>query len=256
MNPASWIDDGEKYALVGLDVKVEGQIPTGQIARRLWVSADTAFRVPAHWREWLGTIRAGEVEGSNLFLLSKLMSSTPDVLDGENQKLQKNVWDFYVGLLLASTFAPAHKPAMLTGARRDGEVDIRQQQDFEPPIPCFFRAYPAIVAEDVRLAAHLGDALESLAASPPSGGAWRLFRTLHIYMDARAAPDILDRLHQYCRCIDGLILPAAGKTKQQFKSRTELFIGPHHHEIMGATYDVPGESLQVNGLVCRISVSR
>src|SRR5260370_29170301 len=138
MNPAAWIADGEKYALVGLDVKIEGQIPTGQIAPRLWVLADPAFHVPAHWREWLGTIRADEVEGSNLFLLSKLMSSTPGVLDGENQKLQKNVWDFYVGLLLASTIAPAHKPAMLTGARWDGEEDIRRQQDFQPPIPWFF----------------------------------------------------------------------------------------------------------------------
>jgi hypothetical protein len=35
-----------------------------------------------------------------------------------------------------------------------------------------------------------------------------------------------------------LILPDAGKTKQQFKSRTELFIGPHHHDMMGEIYDV------------------
>jgi hypothetical protein len=48
----------------------------------------------------------------------------------------------------------------------------------------------------------------------------------------------MDRLHQYCRCIDGLILPDTGKTRKQFKSRTELFIGSHHHDMMGATYDV------------------
>lgn len=66
----------------------------------------------------------------------------------------------------------------------------------------------------------------------------RLFRTLHIYCEARSTPDILDRLRQYCRCIDGLILPKAGETKRQFKSRTELFIGPRHHELMGEIYDV------------------
>ena len=32
--------------------------------------------------------------------------------------------------------------------------------------------------------------------------------------------------------------PAIGKTKQQFKSRTELFIGPGHHDLMGALYDI------------------
>ena len=48
----------------------------------------------------------------------------------------------------------------------------------------------------------------------------------------------MDRLHQYCRCIDGLIVPDVGKTKRQFKSRTELFIGPRHQDMMGETYDV------------------
>jgi hypothetical protein len=57
-------------------------------------------------------------------------------------------------------------------------------------------------------------------------------------MEARTNADILGRLHQYSRCIDGLILPNAGETKRQFKSRTELFIGPCHHELMGEIYDV------------------
>ena len=70
------------------------------------------------------------------------------------------------------------------------------------------------------------------------GGMWRLNRTLHIYIATRATRDVLDRIHQYCRCIDGLILPAIGKTKQQFKSRTELFIGSGHHDLMGALYDI------------------
>jgi hypothetical protein len=51
-------------------------------------------------------------------------------------------------------------------------------------------------------------------------------------------PEILDRLHQYCRCIDGLILPDAGRTTRQFKGKTELFIGTGHHDLMGDIYDV------------------
>lgn len=54
----------------------------------------------------------------------------------------------------------------------------------------------------------------------------------------RVIPDILERIHQYSRCIDGLILPDPGKTKQQFRSRSELFIGPKHHDLMGEIYDV------------------
>jgi hypothetical protein len=234
----AWISDGEKYGLVGLKVKTEGDIPQGAITSNFSVLTDTAFSIPTTWRDWLGSIRAGEVENCNLFLLSKQPSSTPDIFDGENDKLKQHAWNFYVGLLLASTFAPAHRPVMLTGVRRTGEIDIRQQQDLDSPIPCIFRRHPPVLPEQIQLAAQLGEKLEILDTAPLPGGCWRLNRSLSVYTKARTTNDILDRLHQYSRCIDGLILPDAGKTKQQFKSRTELFIGPRHHELMGEIYDV------------------
>ncbi len=237
-NSVMWIDDGEKYGLVGLSVKVDGIITQGKISSNLWVLADTAFAIPSNWRDWLGSIRVGEVQDCNLILLSKQPSSTPDILDGENNKLKQHAWNFYVGLLLASRFAPAHRPVMLTGVRRDGEIDIRQQQDLDSPIPCIFRPYPAVLSEHIHLAAQLGENLGALATAPLPDGHWRLFRTLHVYTESRTTGEIVDRLHQYSRCIDGLILPDAGKTKQQFKSRTELFIGSRHHDLMGEIYDV------------------
>jgi hypothetical protein len=90
----------------------------------------------------------------------------------------------------------------------------------------------------IQTAAQLGEKLDALATAPLPGGHWRLHRSLHVYTEARTTGDILDRLHQYSRCIDGVILPDAGKTKQQFRSRTELFIGPRHHDLMGEIYDV------------------
>jgi len=235
---SDWVEDGEKYALVGLSVKFEGNLPAGGISANLSVLADAKFAVPAEWREWLGSIRTGEVEDCNLFLLSTLKSSAPGVLDAENQKLQQRVWNFYVGLLLATPFAPAHRPVMLTGSRREMEIGLRQQQDFDSPIPCLFRPYPTMTPEDVRLAARLGENLETIAGAPIPGGHWRLFRTLHVYIEARITADIVDRIHQYSRCIDGLIVPDVGKTRQQFKSRTELFTGPGYHDLMGELYDI------------------
>jgi hypothetical protein len=140
-NPPTWIENGEKYALVGLSVKLEGHIPTGKISSHLWVLSDTKFDIPPHWRGWLGSIRVEEVEHCDLFLISKLRSLTPGVLDGENIELQKRVSRFYADLLLASTFTVAYKPVMLSGSRQDGEIDIRQQSDFDPPVPSIFRHY-------------------------------------------------------------------------------------------------------------------
>jgi hypothetical protein len=233
-----WIAEGEKYALVGLSVEVEQNAPKGLIAPGLWVVNRPQFQVPSHWKEWLGTIRAEEVEAANLFLLSKIKSERPDVLDGENQSLQHLVSLFYVGLMLASTFSTVHKPVILTGSRRHGEVDIRQQGEFEIPIPCEFRRYPALTADDIEMGARIAGKFRTIEEAPLPGGHWRFFRVLRLYQETRATRDILERLHQYSRCIDGLILPSVGETKRQFKSRTELFIGPRHHDLMGEIYDV------------------
>jgi hypothetical protein len=113
--PPAWINDGEKFGLVGLSVKLDDEIAPEMLTRHLRALTDTTFTFPPLWREWLGSIRAGEVEDCNLFLLSKLPSLTPHVHDAENHTLRQRVWNFYVGLLLASTFSPAHKPVMLTG---------------------------------------------------------------------------------------------------------------------------------------------
>jgi hypothetical protein len=131
---AFWIDDGEKYALVALSVKLDDPVPLQKMTPHHWAFADEQFDVPAHWREWLGTIRTEEVEGSNLFLLSKMRSQAPEVVDAETAELKRRAGHFYAGLLLASPFAPAHKPVMLAGYRRDGEINVRSQDDYEPAI--------------------------------------------------------------------------------------------------------------------------
>jgi hypothetical protein len=164
-----WIEDAEKYALIGLSVNIDGDVPLENITPTLWVFADSKFNVPPHWKEWLGSIRVEEIESCNLFLLSKLASSTPDVLDAENQKLQRRVGNFYRGLLLASTFAPAHRPVTITGSRRDGEIGVRQQGHLDAPVPFLFRRYPPVLPEEIQLAAQLGENLEVLATTPPAG---------------------------------------------------------------------------------------
>jgi hypothetical protein len=237
-NSASWIDDGDKYAVIALAVKLDDPVPIQQMTPHHWAFADKSFHMPPHWREWLGTIRTQEVEGSNLFLLGKMRSQAPDILDGENAELKRRVGHFYSGLLLASPFAPAHSPVMLSGSCRHGEIGVRSQDNYEPPIPSMVRHYPPVTLADLQLAAKLAEQIAALEVAPLNGGHWRLFRVFHLYLEARAIRDNMDRLHQYCRCIDGLIVSKQGEAKAQFKSRTELFIGPRHHTLMGDTYAV------------------
>ena len=92
-----------------LSVKLDDPVPLQEMTPNHWAFADARFDMPTHWREWLGTIRTEEVEHSNLFLLSKMLSQVPEVVDAETAELKRHAGHFYAGLLLASPFAPAHK---------------------------------------------------------------------------------------------------------------------------------------------------
>jgi hypothetical protein len=233
----AWLGDGEKYALLGLNLKSDqAGFVDEKLSPELAVLTRAGFKMPSHWREWLGSIRAEEVEDCDIFILSKLKSNQTSVLDGENQTLQARVWAFYRGLLLASRFAPAHKPVVLTGSREDNDIGVRQTQDLEGPVPCVFRGYPEVAQTDLRQAADLGLRLGKLGGTAKGDSHWRLFRVLYLYVATRPERDLLDRLHQYARCVDGLVLTRPGKGTDDFKSRTELFIGLGHHDVMGAIY--------------------
>lgn len=233
-----WVSDGEKYALLGLNLKGdEFGFADEQISPELAVLTQAAFKMPAHWREWLGSIRAEEVEDCDLFILSKLNSKQPGVLDGENQTLQRRVWNFYRGLLLTSTFATAHKPVILTGTREDRKIGVRQTQDLELPAPSIFRPYPEVSQAELRHAASIAAQLGKIGRIARGDSHWRLFRVLHLYVATRPELDLLHRLHQYARCVDGLVLSRPGKGVSDFKTRTELFIGQGHHGVMGEIYE-------------------
>jgi hypothetical protein len=234
----SWLAEGDKYALVGLQVKLEGPNPPEQIGNNIWVRIDYGFHISSRWREWLGTIRSNQLADCNLFLISKMQSDRPGIVDDEDVALQLRATQFYTGLLLAAMFSPSHEPVMLSGAMREGEIDVRQKYDFDIPLPQTARPYPPIFSRDIILAARICEKLALMSTKEHSVNMWRFFRTLDIYLRARTIPLILDRIHQYCRCIEGLILPKSGDTKRQFKSRTELFVGPKHHDFFGELYDI------------------
>jgi hypothetical protein len=186
----------------------------------------------------VGPPHTSEVEGSSLFLLSKMRSRAPEVIDDETNKLKHHA-GLSSGLLLASLAAPAHKPVMLAGYRKDGEIVVRTQDDYDPAIASIIRRYPPLTLAELQLAAEIASQIADIEAEVSAGTSyWRLFRVLQLYLKTRTIIDNMERLHQYCRCIEGLIVPNAGDSGKKFKSRTELFIGPRHHDMMGETYDV------------------
>ena len=231
-----WISNEEKYALIGLSLAIDDNLDFTDSGVRALTEVD--FAVPIHWKEWLGSIRTEQISDTNLFLVATSADGAPHVLDAVNSDLERKVWNFYLGLLLAAPVWTRDKPIRLTGARTKNETDVRQQADIDAPILTIMTEAHRIRKVDLEAASALGRALESLVDPQRTGKNWRLVRTLMVYFDACTTRDIMDRIHQFSRCLEGLIHPSQGNTKKQFKSRTVTFIGPGHHDLIGNIYDI------------------
>jgi hypothetical protein len=225
----------EKFAFVALRTRTEilnGFQCAGPPA--LWVSVVAPVELNEHWKHWLGTIETENFEHSNLFLIAKTLSSKPNDLDAENHELINQVSWFHAGLLLSARFATFENPLLLTGAMRDG-FEVRQVGHATKAIPILGLPPEPLTADLLMRAATIASALQKWGVQ---GGSWRFNRVLSIYLATRANPDPLERIHQFSRCLEGLILPETGNTRRQFVSRTETFVGPKQHDLMRTIYDV------------------
>jgi hypothetical protein len=234
--PEQLLRNGEKYALVAL--RTSAEIPAVFHAPgppELWASSKSPVQLGDHWERWLGTIRAEHLARANLFLVATTRSQTLDVLDGENVELKKLVYWLHLGLLLSARLTTFDDPIQLTGSSYEGHSSVREVGHVTRAFH-IVGALPETVTIDILTrAAAIASALQEWGST---GGSWRFNRVLQIYAAARANADPLERIHQFSRCIDGLILPEAGKTRSQFMSRTETFIGPREHAFMGDVYDI------------------
>ena len=248
----SWIEEGEKFAIVGLNVQVDARLGQVDLPGGLTVLRNVAFELPDHWRDWLGALRSEEVEECTLFLVAKMPAKNLNVVDADDQLLQDRVAHWYGGLMLVTKFFQLNDPFLASGNRDREDVDVRHFQVLQPPHKSIVDYYSPITRSELVRAALIGERLGSFQG-PWRSDHWRLLRCLGIYQAARCDRDILNRIHQFVRCIEGLIAPkkmgeidAAGRrnrqgTKAQFKRRTELFVGVSHHELMSDMYEVRGE---------------
>ncbi|TRV35840.1 MAG: hypothetical protein EWV70_09530 [Microcystis flos-aquae Mf_QC_C_20070823_S20] len=235
-----WLREGEKFSLIGLQVDADTGISDSAIVEGLEVYTSLKLDMPGHWRGWLGTLRIEEIEACNLILLSRHKSKTPGVLDGENQALSRKVGLWYTGLMLACPLDAWQDPITTSGEMRNGELDIREFSTLDAPHGSTIRPRTGVTVDSLHSAARMASAIDTLLATPEAS-LWRLMRCLDIYQKARTLSDVMDRIHQFARCIEGLLATSSGTSKARFKSRTELFVGPKHHETMGTIYDIRSE---------------
>ena len=66
----------------------------------------------------------------------------------------------------------------------------------------------------------------------------RTWRIVHAFYEGLKANEPGIRVHQFVRCVEGFVLPEAGKTRRQLVHRTKLFVGPGHESLVGHLFDI------------------
>lgn len=212
----------EKYAAIILSgasrVAFQGNIEVGN---GLWVLHDPPVNVAEHWRGWIGTIRADDIEKANLWIVSKRISRTPEVIDAENQQLGESVNLLFHALLIAGPPSYQHG-YVLAGANPDGQPEIRQFGDQTPRYLKSFGAQdssigPKRVQSAHRIAAGLTHVFADVSYM-------RLRRGIRAFFSGLAASPPQDRVHQFIQTVESVTKPRSRGTAVDIAERSRTFI--------------------------------
>jgi len=228
---------GAKYALLCLRTGADlSSLPDFlDLGSGFFCSRGLPLELPDHWSEWLGSIKVERLGDSNLVLAVVQPSENPRVLDKANDQLCRALRRFYIALVIASPFFEHSEATVLTGGRTEDQLNVRELFEYERirrPGGC---SPHAISVRTLRAADAVLGGIVRLETAKQFDRTLRLTRA---FMSGKRSIDVAEALHQYVRCLEGLILPRTGDTKKQFKHRTQVFIGPHSKETVALLFDI------------------
>lgn len=229
---------GDKYALVVMpETIVDDNLPTqGQLTDDLWFSRQLPFELSTTWIEWIGKVKANKMKKASLFLISKGPSSRLDILDAENEHYRKRVGTLYWSLILSGFIYCYSSPFSIIGAVRANDPEIvRSVGEFPQPHVISWMDQEKINLQRLQCAAHYAATIPDFQGLNRFDRFGRIMTAFYYGVISHNPPDCL---HQFVRCVEGFIYPDAGKSTKQFKSRTELFLGPGFHDLTGELYEI------------------
>ena len=186
------------------------------------------------WKEWLGSIRLKRLGGANLVLFVEEPSDNPRSLDNVHQRLTKDLsWLFQMLHLRAGI--EADSADLLCGSSVNGVPEIRQMSQ----MPTFYQSTGYTRAPITRSWIEDGLLLREGAAAMEADKKQfrRVIRGLNTLFKGLKETG-QDRLHQFVRSLEALVLPDIGKTSKQFAHRCQTFsrAGSDTRELLLETY--------------------
>ncbi len=193
------------------DLRAEDFSNEPEFAPRVWASKGLPVIPGEHWERWLGELSFQSLRDSLVLTVTCPQPERGHVVDeGLKRKL-----DYLTFGILLQGVPRCRESFLISGANESGEADARQFSRARVFYPSWKLRRLVVGRAELDCAVRLAASLESINRE---GQDWRrLRRAVDSLMKGSTEPKLQDdRLHQFVRCMEGLILPDQGSTRSQF----------------------------------------
>ena len=230
-----------KFALLTVN-NVYTDLPTSafQLCDGTWIMPRVPVPDLGIWKKWLGSFRLERLGHANLVLLVEEPSDYPGILDDVHQQLSKDLrlLFYMVHIHVGIEISEDDGSDLLCGSSVKGAPEIQQVSQ----MPRFYRSQGrsgAPITQD-----WLEDSLvlrDGYAEMESNNTQFRrLIRGLNTLFKGLKEETGQDRLHQFVRALEALILPKKGETRKNFVHRCQTFAraGDNTCALLGEIYDM------------------
>lgn len=236
------LQNGDKFAFLLLN-NVHVHFPDG-LPTQLKDGTRVLDKYPAppdqHWESMVGSIRLQEIQEANL-ILARVTKGEPYMLTQRDHETGDELAQVHALLQLGGV--AEHKAANLVIGSIDGcNTYIRQLSAIEKFYPTKGYVRIPITLDRLEQANNLALIVRSSKMSQTNFG--RFGRGLHYLLNGFREVAGQDRLHNFVRALEALILPEPGATRKQFVHRCQLFAiaSPEAKAVLEQSYDMRSDA--------------
>lgn len=236
------LNEGEKFAFLLLSnvyVDFPAGLPT-RLSAGTWVFDRYPTSADSYWEKLLGTIRFQEIQEANL-VLAQTRTADPHLLTIDDYKLGQDLADIHSFVQLGGVVE--HKAAnLIVGSQSGGAALARQVSGIEQYTPTRGYTRSPVTQSRLEQAANLASAYRALCVPP--GSCVRFRRGLKVLLDGLRQENGQERLHQFVRALEALVLPEIASTRRQFVHRCQTFAvaSADSHAALGQAFDLRSDA--------------
>ena len=203
-----------------------------------------------NWEEWLGSSRLGRLNQANLVLLAEEPSEDYGSLDDVHERLARDLSRLFYMLHLHVGIEIVDRWDLVCGTSWFGVPQIVEPDKMSEFYRSFYRSSGCVatpITNDwLEDSVVLREGFSALQTDKTKFR--RVLRGLTVLLKGLREPIGQDRIHQFVRSLEALILPDKGSTRRQFMDRCQTFARPGNatRDVLREAFDARSDTEHLN----------